>query len=95
MLAEVLPGATRFSALFVYPIQVCVWGLGAVMIREVVRRRRLGWPSLLLLALVLAVAEEFVIQQTSLAPVVIQNSGRGLCPRVRHQLRLRALGAGL
>ena len=75
MLAEVLPGATRFSALFVYPIQVCVWGLGAVMIREVVRRRRLGWPSLLLLALVLAVAEEFVIQQTSLAPVVIQLQG--------------------
>jgi hypothetical protein len=72
MLAEVLPGATRFSALFVYPIEVCVWGLGAVMIREIVRRRRLRWPSLLLLALVLAIAEEFVIQQTSLAPVVIQ-----------------------
>jgi len=72
MLAEVLPGATRFSSLFVFPIEVCVWGLGAVMIREVVRRRRLGWPSLLLLALVLAIAEEFVIQQTSLAPVVIQ-----------------------
>jgi len=75
LLAEILPGATRFSAIFVYPIQVCVWGLGALMIREVVRRRGLGWPSLLLLALVLALAEEFVIQQTSLAPVVIQLQG--------------------
>ena len=25
-MAEVLPGATRFSSLFVFPVEVCVWG---------------------------------------------------------------------
>ena len=76
LLAEVLPGATRFSAIFVFPVEICVWGIGAVLIRETVRRKGLGWPSLLLLALVLAVAEECLIQQTSLAPLVIQLKGK-------------------
>src|SRR3954454_17417675 len=76
LVAEILPGATRFSAIFVFPIEVCVWGIGAVLIREVVRRKGLGWASLLLLALVLAIAEECLIQQTSLAPLVIQLKGQ-------------------
>jgi hypothetical protein len=75
LLAEVLPGATRFSAIFVFPIEMCVWGIGTVLIREVVRRKGLGWPSLLLLALALSIAEECLIQQTSLAPVIIQLKG--------------------
>lgn len=75
LVAEVLPGATRFSSLFVLPIEICVWGGAAVLIREVVRRWRLGWLNLLLLALVLAVAEECLIQQTSLAPMVLQLKG--------------------
>jgi hypothetical protein len=72
MLAEVLPGATRLSSIFVFPIEMLVWGGGALMIRELVRRGKLGWANMLLLALGLAVAEEWVIQQTSLAPLVIQ-----------------------
>jgi len=75
LLAEVLPGATRLRALFIFPIEMCVWGIGAVLIREIVRRRGLGWPSLLLLGLILALAEECLIQQTSLAPLVIQIKG--------------------
>jgi hypothetical protein len=81
--AEVLPGATRFSSLFVFPIETAVWGGGAVLIREVVRRRGLGWPSLLLLAVALALAEEFLIQQTSAAPLVIM---------LKHQVYARAGG---
>ena len=73
--AEVLPGATRFSALFVFPIELAVWGGGAVMARALVRKLGLGWWSLVLLGLVLAVAEEFLIQQTSLAPLVIRLKG--------------------
>ena len=42
---------------------------------EGVRKLKLGWSSLLLFALALAVAEEFVIQQTSFAPLVIQLKG--------------------
>jgi hypothetical protein len=58
LVAEVLPGATRISSIFVLPIEIVIWGGGAVMIREVVRRWRLGWLNMLLLALALAVAEE-------------------------------------
>jgi len=72
MLAEVLPGATRLSSIFVFPVEMGVWGGGAVLIRAAVRHWRLGWRNMLLLALALVVAEEFVIQQTSLAPMAIQ-----------------------
>jgi hypothetical protein len=75
LLAEVLPGATRFSSIFVFPIEMAVWGGGAVMARAVMRSRGLGWGSLLLLGLALAVAEEFLIQQTSVAPMVIRLKG--------------------
>ena len=75
LITEILPGATRFSSLFVFPIQICVWGGGALLIRYIVRRWQLGWKSMLYLALVLSVAEEFLIQQTSIAPMVIHLKG--------------------
>jgi hypothetical protein len=75
LVAEILPGATRFSAIFVYPIEVVVWGGGALLVRAAVRHWKLGWRNMLLLALSLALAEECLIQQTSLAPVVIQLQG--------------------
>src|SRR5438045_3337401 len=75
MFAEVLPGATRFSSIFVFPIEMAVWGGGAVMARALVRSRGLGWWSLVLLGLALALAEEFLIQQTSVAPMVIRLKG--------------------
>jgi hypothetical protein len=76
LLAEVLPGATRLSSIAVFPIEVCVWGGGALLIRYAVRRLRLGWRNMLLLALALSIAEECLIQQTSLAPMVIRLKGR-------------------
>ena len=75
LLTEVLPGATRFSSLFVLPIEICVWGGGALMIRYTVRRWKLGWVGMLFLAMALAIAEEFIIQQTSVAPMVIRLKG--------------------
>jgi hypothetical protein len=75
LVAEVLPGATRLSSLFVLPIEVCVWGGGALLIRAAVRRWQLGWLNMLLLALGLSIAEECLIQQTSLAPMVLQLKG--------------------
>jgi len=75
LLAEVLPGATRLSALFVVPIQICAWGGGALMIRYAVKRWRLGWRNMLLLAMALSIAEECLIQQTSLAPMVLYIKG--------------------
>jgi hypothetical protein len=75
LVAEVLPGATRFSSLFVLPVEIAVWGGGALVIRAAIRRRRLGWRNMLCLGLALALAEECLIQQTSLAPMVFQLKG--------------------
>lgn len=75
LVTEILPGSTRFSSLFVFPIEICVWGGGAVLIRYLVRSRQLNWKGMLLLALALSVAEEFLIQQTSIAPLVIRLKG--------------------
>ena len=66
--AEVLPGATRFSSLFVVPIEICGWGGGAIMIRYAVRRWRLGRLNMLSLALAPAIAEECPIQQHGSIP---------------------------
>jgi hypothetical protein len=68
-IAEVLSGATRLSVLFAFIPETMVWGCGALLCRELVRRWCAGGVSLLLLGLGLSIAEEFVIQQTSLAPL--------------------------
>ena len=67
--AEVLSGATRLSFIFVLIPEMMVWGCGTLLIRDIVRRWQGGWTSMLCLGLALAVAEEFIIQQTSLAPL--------------------------
>ncbi|MGC2636829.1 MAG: hypothetical protein WA294_06600 [Acidobacteriaceae bacterium] len=69
LIAEVLSGATRFTVLFALAPEILTWGCGALVIREAVRRWRGGWRSMLLLGLGISIAEEFVIQQTSLAPL--------------------------
>jgi hypothetical protein len=77
LIAEVLPGSTRMSSIFVFPIEMGVWGGGALLVREATRRWNLGWLNMLLLSFVLALAEECLIQQSSLAPLVfsIQKGG--------------------
>ena len=75
LIAELLPGATRISSAVFFPIETVIWGGGAVLARYFVRRYRLGWFNLLLLALALAVGEECLIQQTSFAPLVIKLKG--------------------
>lgn len=70
IVSEVLYGATRLSTIFVLIPEILTWGCGALLIREVTRAWRKGWPSMLLLGLALAVAEEWIIQQTSIAPLV-------------------------
>jgi hypothetical protein len=77
LIGEVLSGATRLSFLFVFVPEMMVWGCGALIARELVRRWRGGWTSLLLLGIALAVAEEIVIQQTSLAPLPWPAPGAG------------------
>ena len=73
-IAEILSGSTRTSILFVFIPEIMVWGAGALMARELVRRWQAGGLSLLVLGLALSVAEEFVIQQTSIAPLPFPGS---------------------
>lgn len=77
VIGEVLSGATRLSYIFALVPEILVWGAGTLLIRELVRRIEGGWTSLLLLGFGLAIAEEFVIQQTSLAPLPFLGSAPG------------------
>lgn len=70
VISEVLYGATRLSVIFVLVPEILTWGCAALLIRETVRRWDKGWPSMLLLGIALAIAEEWIIQQTSIAPLV-------------------------
>jgi hypothetical protein len=69
VIAEVLSGSTHLSTLFAVFPEIMVWGCGAVLIREVVRSRKLSGTALLLMGLALSLAEEILVQQTSLAPL--------------------------
>ena len=69
VIAEILLGSTRLSILFVLVPQILLWGLGALMIREAFRRASLDTRGLLLMGVALGLSEEFIIQQTSLAPL--------------------------
>lgn len=69
VISEVLSGSTRLSVLFVLVPEIAVWGGAALLARELARRWRAGAVSLLLLGLAVSVAEEFIIQQTSIAPL--------------------------
>jgi hypothetical protein len=77
VIAEVMSGATRVSFIVVLIPEIMVWGGGALMIRELVLRWRAGWTSMLILGLALSVAEEFIIQQTSIAPLPWLTAGQG------------------
>ena len=76
IIAEVLFGVTRISIFFLLILQIGTWGCASLIIRELVRRQHKGWSAMLLMGLALAVAEECVIQQTSLAPLVGVDPGR-------------------
>jgi hypothetical protein len=69
LVGEVLSGATRLSFIFAYLPEIMMWGCGTLLIREVVRRWGGNWTTMLPLGMALSVAEEFIVQQTSLAPM--------------------------
>jgi len=70
IIAEVLFGSTSLSILYVLLPEIGIWGCGTLIIRGLVRSQNRGWFAVLLLGIALALAEECVIQQTSLAPLV-------------------------
>jgi hypothetical protein len=68
VLTELLPGIMRVTTLWLLVPEMAVYGLAAVLIREVVRRMHRGWGTILVLGIAYALAEECVILQTSLTP---------------------------
>ena len=70
IVSELLFGTTRITTIFVLLPQIGTWGCAALLIRDLARRQRLSGMAILLLGMALAVAEECIIQQTSLSPLV-------------------------
>ena len=70
IIGEILFGATRVSTLFVLVPQIGTWGCISLIIREVARRNPPRWIATLLLGVAAGLAEECLIQQTSVAPLV-------------------------
>ena len=70
---EVLSSSTPPTEFLLNPInliyQPALYGSGALLIREIVRRRGLGWSNLLLLGAVYGILEEGVVTNTWFNPV--------------------------
>jgi hypothetical protein len=63
--AEVLSGSTPILLFLTNPIgalyQIGFYGSGAVLVRELVRRRGLGWPNILILGMAYGILEEGLV----------------------------------
>ncbi len=66
---EVLFGGTSIANISGVLSEISTYGFAAVLIRAVVRRRVLGFRSIVLFGLAFALTTEFLIVQTSLAPL--------------------------
>jgi hypothetical protein len=69
-LAEVLLGNVLFNGTFVWQlvIDTVLYGSGAILVREVARRRHLGWLGIVVLALAYGVVEEGLVLQSLFNP---------------------------
>jgi hypothetical protein len=70
LVAEVLWGTTTVSEFPVYLIQIGLYGGGAILIREVVRRWGGGWPSILLLGAAYGAIEEGLLEPNWFTPAL-------------------------
>ena len=68
ILAELLMGIVHLSNLWLLVPEMSVYGTAALLVREVTRRKRRSWDTMLLLGIAFAIVEECVILQTSLTP---------------------------
>ncbi len=68
IVAEFLLGNMPISMLGLLAILAPVYGGGALLIRETIRRTGRGWPSILLLALAYGILEEAFLDQTLFNP---------------------------
>jgi hypothetical protein len=76
--AEVLFGATPITNPGSLLIEVAVYGCGALLIRELVRRRGLGWASILALGVSYGIVEEGLALQSLFNPDLFNAGDLGL-----------------
>src|SRR5260370_31941310 len=90
--AEVLSGSTPILAFVTHPIVSCLnfplYGCGALLVREVARRRSLGWASVLWMGAAYGVFEEGVVLNTWADPWAHPAcpGTRGLLSRLSHSI---------
>lgn len=68
LIAEYLLGSLPVSMLPILPVMMLMYGSGAVLVRDIVRRAGKGWPSLILLATAYAFIEEGLVTQSLFNP---------------------------
>jgi hypothetical protein len=68
LIAEYLSGSLSLAEFGALPVMLVMYGGGAVVIRETVRRSGRGWPSILLLGLAYALVEEGIADQSLFNP---------------------------
>lgn len=70
VISHVHLGVIRMSFWFAIVPAFTAWGLGALFVRELARRRQQGWPAIIVLGLAIALAEECLFVQTSFFPLL-------------------------
>ena len=68
LIAEYLLGSLPVAMLPILPVMMLMYGAGAVLVREIVRRAGKGWPSLILLATAYGLIEEGLVDQSLFNP---------------------------
>jgi hypothetical protein len=68
LVAEYLLGSMAVSMLPILPVMMLMYGTGAVLVRDIVRRAGKGWPSLILLATAYGFIEEGLVTQSLFNP---------------------------
>jgi hypothetical protein len=84
IIVEFLFGSTHLSTFYLILPQIGVYGCGALIIRDLARRRGHGWGAILLMGVAFAVVLECLTLQTALAPLFVAMD--------RHHIYARALG---
>ncbi|MET7330117.1 hypothetical protein [Nonomuraea sp. NPDC005650] len=74
-IAELTLGNPPLSQIWLMLLWIPIYGAGTVLIRELVRRRRGGWPSILLLGLAYGIVEEGLVLQALSSPTMYGVAG--------------------
>ncbi|MEV5895090.1 hypothetical protein [Nonomuraea fuscirosea] len=75
LIAELTLGNPPLSQIWLMLLWIPIYGAGTVLIRELVRRRRGGWPSILLLGLAYGIVEEGLVLQALSSPTMYGVAG--------------------